>query len=125
MTTSNIVLDLIEAFRWSKTLFAALELGVFDGARPEGCKELTRLLDACVSLGLLEKRGGDYVNTPVADRYLRSDSPDTLSGYIRYSNNALYPMWGQRARTAGSRHSVSMGRFSRTSSAPKMQCASS
>ena len=94
MTTSNIVLDLIEAFRWSKTMFAAVELGVFDGARPEDCKELSRLLDACVSLGLLEKRGGDYVNTSVADRYLRSDSPDTLSGYIRYSNNALYPMWG-------------------------------
>ena len=25
---------------------------------------------------------------------MRSDSPDTLTGYIRYSNSALYPMWG-------------------------------
>jgi acetylserotonin O-methyltransferase len=94
MTTSeNIVLDLIEAFRRSKTMFAAVELGVFDGARPPGYKELARLLDACVALGLLEKRGDDYVNTPAAEKYLRSGSPDTLAGYVRYSNSALYPMW--------------------------------
>lgn len=94
MTTSNTVLDLIDAFRRSKTMFAAVELGIFDGHRPADCKELPRLLDACVSLGLLEKRGGAYVNTPEADKYLRSDSPDTMTGYIRYSNEALYPMWG-------------------------------
>ena len=94
MTTSNIVLDLIDAFRRSKTMFAAVELGIFDGQRPPDCKELGRLLDACVSLGLLEKRGDSYVNTAEAEKYLRSDSPDTLCGYIRYSNDALYPMWG-------------------------------
>jgi acetylserotonin N-methyltransferase len=94
MTTSNIVLDLIDAFRRSKTMFAAVELGIFDGLRPADCKELPRLLDACVALGLLEKRGEEYINTPEAERFLRSDTPDTLSGYIRYSNNALYPMWG-------------------------------
>jgi acetylserotonin N-methyltransferase len=110
------ILDLIEAFRRSKTMFAALELGVFDGKRPSGADgkrpsgadgkrpsgadgerpagaEIVRLLDACVSLGLLEKRGGEYINTPVADEYLRRSSPRTLSGYIRYSNNALYPLW--------------------------------
>jgi acetylserotonin N-methyltransferase len=94
MTTSNIVLDLIEAFRRSKTMFAAVDLGIFDGQRPADCKELGRLLDACVSLGLLEKRADAYVNTPDADKYLRSGSPDTLTGYILYSNQALYPMWG-------------------------------
>ena len=94
MTTSNIVLDLIEAFRRSKTMFAAVELGIFDGRRPADCKELARLLDACVALGLLEKQGDRYVNSEVADKYLRSDSPETLTGYIRYSNSALYPMWG-------------------------------
>jgi acetylserotonin O-methyltransferase len=94
------ILDLIEAFRRSKTMFAALELGVFDGERPSGADgkrrlgaEIVRLMDACVSLGLLEKRGEEYVNTPVADEYLRRSSPRSLSGYIRYSNNALYPLW--------------------------------
>ncbi|MGI8746440.1 MAG: methyltransferase [Bryobacteraceae bacterium] len=90
----QIVLDLIEAFRRSKTMFVAVELGIFDGKRPSDFKELHRLLGACAALGLLEKRSDDFVNTPEADRYLRSDSPDTLCGYIRYSNEALYPMWG-------------------------------
>src|ERR1700687_1026723 len=94
MITSNNVLDLIDAFRRSKTMFAAVELGIFDGKRPPDCKELGRLLDACVSLGLLEKTGDTYSNTPEADKYLRSDSPDTMAGYVRYSNNVLYPMWG-------------------------------
>ncbi|MGA2596530.1 MAG: methyltransferase [Bryobacteraceae bacterium] len=94
MTTSGIVLDLIEAFRRSKTMFVATSLGIFDGKRPADVKELPRLLDACVALGLLEKRtGGEYVNTPESDRFLRSDSLDTLSGYVLYSNAALYPMW--------------------------------
>ena len=75
-------------------MFAAVELGIFDGHRPYNCEELGRLLDACVSLKLLEKRNEGYVNTPEADKYLRSESPDTLSGYVLYSNKALYPMWG-------------------------------
>ena len=74
-------------------MFAAVKLGIFEGARPADYKELPRLLDACVALGLLEKRDGSYVNTPEADKYLRSDSPDSLTGYIHYSNDALYPMW--------------------------------
>ena len=93
MTTSTVV-DLIEAFRRSKTMFTAVELGIFDGKRPQDCKELARLLDACVALGLLEKVAHEYVNTQESEKYLRSDSPDTMVGYIRYSNRVLYPMWG-------------------------------
>jgi len=92
MTDPQPVLDLIEAFRRSKTMFAAVSLGIFDGKRPQGAA-LDRLLDACVALGLLERRGGEYVNTPVADEYLRRSSPQTLAGYIRYSNSALYRLW--------------------------------
>jgi acetylserotonin N-methyltransferase len=84
---------LIDAFRRSKTMFAAVELGIFEGARPADYKALPRLLEACVALGLLEKRDGDYENTPQSDKYLRSDSRDSLTGYIHYSNQALYPMW--------------------------------
>jgi acetylserotonin O-methyltransferase len=93
MTTPDKILELIDAFRRSKTMFAAVKLGIFDGARPADCKALPRLLDACAALGLLEKRDSAYVNTPQSDRYLRSDSPDSLTGYIHYSNEALYPMW--------------------------------
>jgi acetylserotonin O-methyltransferase len=94
MTDPAPILDLIEAFRRSKTMFAAVELGVFDDERPAGVA-LDRLLEACVALGLLEKQNGAYVNTRVADEYLRKSSPRSLAGYIRYSNDALYPMWAQ------------------------------
>lgn len=87
------ILELIDAFRRSKTMFAAVKLGIFDGARPSDCRALPRLLDACAALGLLQEHDGVYVNTPVADKYLRSESPDALTGYINYSNDALFPMW--------------------------------
>jgi acetylserotonin N-methyltransferase len=93
VTSPALILDLIEAFRRSKSMFVATALGIFDGARPAH-PELPRLLDACVALGLLERREDQYVNTPAADEYLRSDSPRTLAGYVRYSNEILYPMWG-------------------------------
>lgn len=92
MSDAAPIIELIEAFRRSKTMFAAVSLGVFDGDRPPAAA-LDRLLDACVGLGLLEKRGQEYVNTPVSDEYLRRSSPRTLSGYIRYSNTALYRLW--------------------------------
>src|SRR6266851_3078841 len=92
MTDPAPILDLIEAFRRSKTMLAAVSLGIFDGERPEGAA-VDRLLDACVALGLLEKRNGAFVNSAIADEYLRRSSPRTLSGYIRYSNAALYKLW--------------------------------
>jgi acetylserotonin N-methyltransferase len=86
------ILELIDAFRRSKTMFTAVRLGIFDGERPPGAA-MDRLLDACVGLGLLTKLGDGYVNTPLADEYLARSSPSTLSGYIRYSNDALYRLW--------------------------------
>ena len=98
------ILDLIEAFRRSKTMFAAVAMGVFDRlaagpasavslAEGDSGKELARLLDACVGLGLLEKTGSSYANTPLAATYLVTSSPHSLAGYARYSNRALFPMW--------------------------------
>src|SRR3954470_2801660 len=97
------VIDLIEAFRRSKTMFTAVSLGVFDrlpatapalaSALSLDPDALATLLDGCAALGLLLKRDGVYANAPVSDTYLRADSPHTLRGYIRYSDEALYPMW--------------------------------
>ncbi len=104
------VLDLIEAFRRSKTMFAALSLGVFDRlhAAPASAFELAqalgahadaleRLLDGCAALELLRKQDGIYRNSEAAETYLCTSSAHTLSGYIRYSDQALYPMWGNLA----------------------------
>ena len=101
------VLDLIQAYRWSKTMFTAVSLGVFDRLG-EGAADaatlaqelradadaLERLLDSCAALGLLAKQGAVYSNSPVAATYLTRSSPHTLSGYILYSDRALYPLWG-------------------------------
>ena len=100
------IVDLIEAFRRSKTMFAAVSLGIFDRLAASGPAEahqirqadedadaFERFLDACVSLGLLEKSGAEYANSPAADTYLRRSSPRTMTGYIRYSNDVLWQMW--------------------------------
>jgi len=55
---------------------------------------LERLLDSCVALGLIEKQGELYSNSPVAATYLTRSSPHTLAGYILYSDRALYLLWG-------------------------------
>jgi len=113
MTTSpalpdpSIVLDLLEAFRRSKTMFAAVELGVFDALNdgPRSLSQLAetlqshpdsleRLLDACVGLQLLQRAsGGTYENTPLATAYLTSTSDSRFTGYIRYSNSAMWRLW--------------------------------
>jgi acetylserotonin N-methyltransferase len=101
------VLDLIEAFRRSKTMFTAVSMGIFDrlhdapadagaiaaqlGANRDAVE---RLLDGCAALGLLSKQDGVYSNVPAADTYLCSASRHTLRGYIRYSDDVLYQLWG-------------------------------
>jgi acetylserotonin O-methyltransferase len=102
----SIVIELIDAFRRSKVMFAAVSLGLFDRLT-EGPKDagtlasltrtdggaVERLLDACVAMNLLTKRDGRYANLPVTETYLSRSGPSTLSGYILYSNRALYPLW--------------------------------
>ena len=103
---AQIVLDLIEAFRRSKAMFTAVQLGIFEQLAivPQTCAALavqlsldrtalSRLLDGCVSLGLLERDGEYYVNTKAANRFLTHASPETLAGYIVYSDQSLYKLW--------------------------------
>src|SRR4051794_35120477 len=100
------VLDLIEAFRRSKAMFTAVRLRVFDllAQNSQSAEELaatlnvnaaalTRLLDGCIALGLLQREDGKYQNAPVAARYLAADSPDTLANYVVYSDQSLYQLW--------------------------------
>ncbi len=101
-----VVDELIQAFRRSKTMFAAVSLGVFEALEPGGLSAaelaerlgthpgaLERLLEACVALRLLNRAQGLYHNTPAASAYLRPSSPRQLTGYIKYSNDVLWKMW--------------------------------
>jgi acetylserotonin N-methyltransferase len=104
---SAVVIELIEAFRRSKAMFTAVSFALFDRlenssadvetlaaelhAQPE---PFERLLDTCVSLGLLRKlRSGRYTNEPVSSAYLCRSSEQTLAGYVLYSNDVLFRLW--------------------------------
>jgi acetylserotonin N-methyltransferase len=100
------VLDIMLGFRRSKTMFAGVELGVFDALqeRPSTAEELAlrlacnssamrRLLDALVGLNLLQREGDQYRNSAAADELLCTSSPNRLTGYIRFSNDASWKLW--------------------------------
>lgn len=106
MTNPSTVLDLIEAFRRSKTMFAAVKLGVFDllAASPATASEVAeklgtnldateRLLEGCTGLKLLNKTGATFSNTEEASAYLCAESPYSMLGYINYSNDVLMKLW--------------------------------
>ncbi len=88
-------------------MFAAVSLGVFDtlesGPRSAAALAetlnldagaLERLLDACVCLQVLGKRGPLYENTATASAYLCKQSPSRMTAYLNYSNEILWKMWG-------------------------------
>ena len=91
-------------------MFTAVSMGVFEalhegpadvgalsGRLPANRDALERLLDACAGMGLLRKQDGHYANQPIAETYLCDHSPYSLSGYMRYSDEALFPMWANLA----------------------------
>jgi acetylserotonin O-methyltransferase len=106
------LLDIMEGFRKSKTLFVLVQLGLPDilesggalsvadiaplvgrgpaGACPDG---VLRLLAAACSLGIIAEMEGKFSNTPLASTYLVSSSPASLCGYILHSDKLLYPLW--------------------------------
>jgi acetylserotonin O-methyltransferase len=100
------IIDLMEGFRRSKAMFAAVSLGVFDllaegpltageiAARLKTNSDATqRLLEACAGLKLLTLSAGQFANSPDADAFLKTSSDRALTGYILYSNDALFQMW--------------------------------
>lgn len=93
------VLELFLGFWISRSVMAAVQLGVFDalgGGRSPGGLDLAEaqrvlglparptraLLDTCVATGLLEKADGRYRNSPLAERYLAAGSEYSLRNYV-------------------------------------------
>lgn len=104
----NRIVDMASAFYDSCVLFAASDLGIFGKLADLGAADLEKiaaacgldrrggriLLDACVAIGLLEKKDGNYRNSPEAALFLVPGSPADLSGAIRY-NRDVYSAWGR------------------------------
>ncbi|CAI9559801.1 unnamed protein product [Staurois parvus] len=98
------IIELLDGFKASKTLFAASKLKVFDKLKDKGALKAMdiadkinasvhgteRLLDACVALGLLEKTHQVYSNTELANTFLVSDAEFSVHGYIIHSNDHLW-----------------------------------
>lgn len=105
--TPDHILELGLGFWGSKVLLSAVEIGVFtklaggpqDGAaladnlalHPRAAQDF---LDALVALGMLERAGDLYCNTPSADLFLDRAKPSYLGGLLEMANARLYPFWG-------------------------------
>lgn len=99
------IFEIVRGFQGARVVLTAYELDVCSAigageadaagvARECGSdtKATDRLLDAMCVLGLLEKRGDKFHNTPAAARYLVKSSPEYLSGMMHMVH--LWDTWG-------------------------------
>jgi SAM-dependent methyltransferase len=104
--TPDAIMQLGLGFMASKVLLSAIEVGLFTalGAGPLDDETLrARLslhprshrdfLDALVALGMLEKRGGRYANTPATGHFLDRNGPGYAGGFLEMANARLYGFW--------------------------------
>jgi precorrin-6B methylase 2 len=125
LVTPESILQLGLGFWGSKTLLSAVELGVFsilaDG--PLDRETLRRrlglhsrstrdFLDTLVTLGMLEREGDDYHNTPETDLFLDRAKSSYVGGLLEMANARLYLFWGsltEALRTGQPQNEVKTG----------------
>jgi hypothetical protein len=104
--TPERILDLGSGFWGSKALLSAVELGLFTtlasgpldadalrdrlGLHPRSARDF---FDALVALGMLERRGQTYANTPETDLFLDRNKPTYVGGLLEMMNARLYRFW--------------------------------
>jgi hypothetical protein len=106
-STPEQILSLGLAFWGSKTLLSAVEIGLFSelAKGPLYLRTLSErlmlhsrsardFLDALVALGMLERDGDQYANTPETDLFLDRKKPSYIGGILEMANARLYPFWG-------------------------------
>ncbi|MBA3424327.1 MAG: methyltransferase [Rubrobacter sp.] len=104
--TPERIMNLGMAFWGSKTLLSAVEIGVFTelAKEPLDLETLSErlmlhprsardFLDALVALGMLERDGDRYSNTPETDLFLDRAKPSYVGGLLEMANARLYPFW--------------------------------
>ena len=105
--TPDQILQVGLGFWASKVLLSAVEMGLFTelahrpadletlrgrlGLHPRAARDF---LDALVSLGFLERRDGNYCNTPAVDFFLDKRKPSYVGGLLEMANHRLYGFWG-------------------------------
>jgi SAM-dependent methyltransferase len=99
ITTPADLMKLATAFRQSRIVLTAFELGVFTAlgkrrmpsfavskALRADARGIDRLMNALCALGLLRKRGGRFSNTPFSAEYLVRGEPGYLGGLAHTAN---------------------------------------
>jgi Dimerisation domain len=99
------------AFIASKVLLSAIELGLFTELAngPLGAEEIRNrlalhprsvrdFLDALVALGMLERKGGNYLNTAETDFYLDRAKPTYVGVLYEMMNARVYTFVGSLAQ---------------------------
>src|ERR1051325_8397758 len=105
--TSAKIMQLGTGFWGSKTLLSAIELGLFTelakgprdgdalrvymGLHPRSSSDF---LDALVALGMLDRKGGKYRNTPATNTFLDKNKPSYMGGLLEMCNARLFGFWG-------------------------------
>jgi O-methyltransferase domain/Dimerisation domain len=105
--TPEHIMQLGLGFWPSKVLLSAIELNVFTvlaGAaldanelikhlklHPRGARDF---FDCLVALGMLQRAGKHYQNSPEADLFLVRGKPSYIGGLLEMANERLYGFWG-------------------------------
>ena len=102
--SSSSILDTAYAFRESRVLLTAFELGIFTelGSQTRSASDVSaslrtneratdRLMDALGAMGLLKKRNNKFSNTPAAARFLVKGKPGYLGGLMHTAH--LWNTW--------------------------------
>lgn len=105
--TPDAIMQLGMGFWGSKALLSAVELEVFTqlAREPGTCEELQRrvglhsrsaqdFLDTLVALGLLQRTGRVYLNTPATALFLDKAKSSYVGGILEMANQRLYRFWG-------------------------------
>src|SRR5215207_5202728 len=104
--TPEPILQLGLGFWGSKSLLSAVEIGLFTELakgsldfetlaerlmlHPRSARDF---LDALVALGMLERDGARYANTPETDLFLDQAKPSYIGGILEMNNARLYAFW--------------------------------
>lgn len=102
------IFQVANGFCTAKIVLTALRTGLFGelsggpatepelrdrlGLHPRGS---WHFLNALVWLGMLERDGDRYRNSPAADRYLVADRPTYMGGFLDRADTIFYPAWGR------------------------------
>ena len=113
------IIDLYCGFMISKTVFAAVEFGLFEAAGPEPAtpaelaercgipeRSARAMADLLADAGLLVRDGGGFRNASDAEAFLTGRGPADLRTMARYWDSVSYPAWTHAVEAFRTRQGV-------------------